>query len=86
MSALAGKLAEVEIPKVVEPPKTPCFPLYGYGDLEDLEAVTRLHESGVQWNQIQEMVDKSLGIEDPLPENKFIRHWRSKCSCWKSVR
>lgn len=82
MSALANRLAEVEIPKLVKTPKTPCFPLYGYGDSDDLAAVNRLRDAGAEWSQVQQSVDSALDVKEPLELSKFIRHWRAQCSCW----
>lgn len=86
MSSLASKLQEVSVEPPVKSPRSPCFPLYGWGDVEDLRAVESLKASGAEWPQVQEVVDEAAGVDQPLPLGKFIRHWRTQCSCWNNVR
>ena len=83
MSKLAATLADVKISKAKTTPKTPCFPIYGYGDQEDYEAIHRLRENGAEWTQVQQIVDDALSVEAPIENRKFIRHWRAQCSCWQ---
>lgn len=83
MSKLAATLADVNVEKPKTTPKTPCFPIYGYGDQEDLEAVQRLRENGAEWVQVQTLVDDALDVKEPIENRKFIRHWRAQCSCWQ---
>lgn len=85
MGKLAKKLDSIEFVPQDKTPRTPCFPLYGYGDVEDLEAVQRLRDAGADWNTVQGIVDDSLNISTPIPQHKFIRHWRAICSCWKNA-
>lgn len=82
MGTLAQQLVNVQVKKPRKIPKAPCFPIYGYGDEEDYKAVEGLRSDGVQWVQVQETIDKLVGVDAPLPNNKFIRHWSKKCSCW----
>lgn len=86
MSALAGKLATAKIQKKVKTPTTPCFPVYGWGDQEDYEAVERLRTSGAEWKQVQQIVDAYVENDSTLELNKFIRHWRKACSCWQETQ
>lgn len=86
MGSLASKLSDVRVESVMKAPKTPCFPLYGWGDKEDLMTIQRLRDDGAEWAQVQTIVDKAAEVEHPLPLNKFIRHWLTHCSCWKKYR
>ena len=83
MSKLAATLSDVNVAKPKSQPKTPCFPLYGYGDQEDYEAIERLRQEGAEWVQVQQIVDDALNISEPIENRKFIRHWRAQCSCWQ---
>ena len=85
MGKLAKKLDSIEFVQKDKEPRSPCYPLYGYGDLEDLQAVQRLRDAGAEWRSVQEIVDESLEITTPIPQHKFIRHWRGNCSCWKTM-
>lgn len=64
-------------------PRGVCYPLYGDCDIEDLEAVNQLREQGLTWEQLQEQIDKILEIENPIPRERFIYHWRKQCACWR---
>jgi hypothetical protein len=83
VSKLAASLADVNVAKPKTTPKTPCFPIYGYGDQEDYEAIHRLRENGAEWVQVQVIVDEALNVSEPIENRKFIRHWRAQCSCWQ---
>ena len=83
MSTLAASLADTDVQAPERTPKTPCFPIYGYGDQEDKDAVDKLRTYGASWATVQETVDSILEVEVPLPAHKFIRHWRAQCTCWK---
>lgn len=85
MGMLAEKLKNVEFVPEERVPRTPCYPIYGYGDQEDLEAVNRLRAAGADWKNVQQIVDERLEVSSPIPQHKFIRHWRGLCSCWKTV-
>lgn len=82
MGTLADQLAEVQVTKPRKIPKAPCFSIYGYGDEEDRQAIEKLRADGAEWLQVQEIIDGLVGVESPLPNHKFIRHWSKKCSCW----
>ena len=82
MSKLASTLADVEIAPKASRRKAPCFAVYGDGDQEDYEAVQRLRDKGVEWIDIQAIVDSALGVDNPIGPRKFVRHWRRECSCW----
>lgn len=84
MSKLASKIQTTPAPDakpVKRGPDNCCFPLYGAGDLEDAQAVDALRV-GRTWRQVQEHVDKLVGIERHLPLDKFRYHWRRMCYCW----
>lgn len=90
MSQLASKIAKSSgvkpldtIPKPVTQPglRPVCYPLYGPGDLEDLLMVEAVRV-GREWHEVQAAVDASAGVINPLPLDKFRRHWRRRCSCW----
>lgn len=82
MSFLADKLSSVEVAPEPKKSKAPCHARYGDGDLEDYEAIRRLRDKGLEWIQVQRLVDELSDVEDPLPIRKFTRHWRQDCSCW----
>ena len=83
MSKLAASLAEAEIAKPDPTPRASCFPLYGACDAEDVDAVMRLREDQIPWQEVQRVVDDLLGIDADRAINnrRFIRHWKSECSC-----
>lgn len=56
---------------------------YADCDLDDFQSVKALKDSGLTWDQIQEQVDRILGITDTVPKIKFIYHWRGDCACWR---
>lgn len=83
MSKLAQQIAELPAaPAPRRGPANACFPLYGHGDLEDWEAIEARRSSGTEWRQVQHDVDQFLGIETPIPLEKFRYHWRRRCYCW----
>lgn len=84
MSKLASKIAATPAPvgaPVKRGPANACFPLYGYGDLEDWEQVETLHVS-LTWREVQDHIDALLGVEKRIPLEKFRYHWRRRCFCW----
>lgn len=85
MSKLAASLAEVRVSKPAPAPRASCFPLYGGCDMEDMEAVQRLREDQIPWAEVQKIVDDLLEIEENkrINNRRFIRHWKSECSCPK---
>lgn len=85
MSGLAASLAGVECHAPRREPKTPCFPLYGYGDVDDQIAINRLRAEGNEWATVHTVVDDLLDITDRISTQKFIRHWRGLCSCWNET-
>ena len=86
MSSLAERLAEVEVKKPRKTPRNECYPIYGYGDQQDWEALERLRDAGAEWAQIHEEVDSALGIENRISQYKFTRHWKRECACWSDAR
>lgn len=86
MSKLAIELPKADFGKAPHKgPRGICYTVYGSCDLDDLAAVKALKETGLTWEQIQEQVDKILGIENPIPRQRFIYHFRSLCRCWESA-
>lgn len=86
MSKLATKLSEVVVQtSASKGPTGACYRVYGKGDPEDFEAVNQLKAEGATWVQIQEEVDRILGVEEPLGYRKFIYHWTAQCKCWAGV-
>lgn len=84
MSKLATELPKVEFgtgPR--KGPRGACFGVYKDCDVEDLNAVQKLREDGLSWEQIQEQVDRILGVGEAIEKKKFVYHWRQLCTCWR---
>lgn len=81
--SLSDKLAKtpVNYERSRRGPEPECTGVYPPGTLKDWEAVEarRLRTS---WTEAQIAVDKTLGVTDPILNDKFRYHWRRKCSCW----
>ena len=85
MSTLASKLADTPALAggVRRGPPNACYPLYGTGDLEDFEALEALRaQPGWTWREVQQRIDQIVGVDRPLPLEKFRYHWRRRCFCW----
>lgn len=78
MSELAKALQEI---KVDAPPT--CRRTYRPDD-EDQAAIIRLHEDGMLWSEIQQIVDRKLGLTDAITTRGFADHWARRCACWRT--
>lgn len=88
MSALAKKLAIVEIDSRIRRGPSGACDVYGEGDLEDWAEVERLRTSS-SWAEAQVSVDAGEPWK-PIDTDKFRYHWRRRCWHWtteqRSVR
>jgi hypothetical protein len=80
MSALAKKLATVEIDSRIRRGPSGACDIYGDGDMEDWAQVERLRLSS-SWAEAQVTVDEALGVK-PIDTDKFRYHWRRRCWHW----
>lgn len=63
-------------------PAPACAALYAQSTSEDdWTAVDNLRLQ-TSWKFAQVKVDEMLGVEQPIPLEKFRYHWRRRCSCW----
>lgn len=84
MSKLATELPKTSVISAGHGPVGACWRTYQDCDLEDLEAVQKLKNSGATWKQIQAEVDNILGITEPVSYRQFIYHFSQSCKCWRS--
>lgn len=83
MSQLAEQLADAPVPPPPRKgPPAKCS-IYGEGDTDAADTIDRLREQGRTWMQVQGMVDKLLGVEQPIKNDLFRYHWRRKCDHWR---
>lgn len=84
MSKLAEQLAAAPATgvRLRRGPTNVCGPIYA-PDIEDAEAIDEFrNRPGESWATAQNRFDKLLGVEKPIPNDKFRYHWRRRCFCW----
>ncbi len=87
MSKLATGLVDIKTaPGGQKGPRGACYGVYKSCDQEDFQAVTRLRDEGFTWQQIQAEVDSILKVTEPIPQKKFVYHWRQQCTCWRDSK
>lgn len=81
--SLAERLAEAAREyRDLRGPAPACQAIYGeHANEENWQAVESLRTKS-SWKFAQAKVDEMLGVDHPLPLEKFRYHWRRRCSCW----
>lgn len=84
MSKLAKQLASLppSQERIRRGPSNVCGPVYE-ADADDAAAIDEFrHRPGESWRSAQKKFDELLGVERPIPNDKFRYHWNQRCFCW----